>query len=65
MLLDLSEQQAGLLHETLRMHLDEMEREISRTEQSQFRRELRETIDQLEEIWRKLDLRHESRGAYA
>ncbi len=65
MYLELSEQQADLLRETLRTHLDELEREISRTEKTDFRRELRGSIEQLEEIWRRLDLRSQSQGAYA
>lgn len=63
--LELTEEQVRELRLALHDLRDRMERELSRTEQSEYRQSLRQSADRLDEIVRKLDLSADQASAYA
>lgn len=67
MQLELSAEECRELLSAMRIHLDQMEREISRTRPGarDFRKELRKTIDRLDSVRRKLEIRQEDQRVYA
>jgi hypothetical protein len=63
--LELTQQQAQELAQALRLHLGALEREISRTENAEYRRSLRATYDLLEQVAGKVRSLEIEPGVYA
>lgn len=63
MMLSLSELELRELHQALELHLGRLEQELSRTEDREMRRALRQTYDRLDSIRQKLAQSEEFAGA--